>query len=175
MPGSSMPPTTAPPTGTCGGCAVDVVELDFVMLPPNSTVPVATGLPASTIGTVFIYQDSLFDLNLTALNGTFAAGICTRTQQLQNLGPNNTLVGAGYCHYTYTVSDGMSAVTFNAVGEVFDVLGGTLAITGGTGALQGVYGEVELVPFYALAQQTDFFTEAALYAGSATLSVPVTG
>jgi hypothetical protein len=142
------------------------------MLPPNATVPVAPGAPDSTIGTIFIYNDALFDLNLTALPGTFIAGFCQRTQLTQNVGSDNTLVGGGYCFFTMTVSDGITSVTFNAVGEVFDVLGGTLSITGGTGDLSGVYGEVELVPVYQTQDQVDFFTEATLYVGTATLFVP---
>jgi len=168
-------PSPGPGSGGGGGCCdVNVVELDFVMVPPNATVPVSTGLPASTIGTVFIYQDSLFDTDLVPLEGTFVAGLCTRTQLFQNIAPGNDLVGAGYCQFTFTVSDGMSSVTFNAVGELFDVLGGTLAVTGGTGALQGVYGEVEIVPFYQVPTQTDLFTEAAVYVASATLIDPLT-
>lgn len=143
------------------------------MLRPNATIPVAPNTEASLVGTVFIYLDSLFDFNLTVLEGNFVSGYCHRTLQLQQLGPNNTLVGQGYCHYTFTVTDGTNAVTFNGAGEVFDISGGTLAITGGTGALQGVFGEVEIVPFYEVNTQSDYFLEAALYVGRATLNVPV--
>lgn len=169
-PGGNCPPNN---NNTGCGCRIDQVELDFVMLPPNATVPVAPNLPASTIGTVFIYNDALFDLNLTALPGTFIAGLCHRTQLTQNAGGDNTLVGGGYCHFTFTVSDGTTSVTFNAAGEVFDVLGGTLALTGGTGELTGTYGEVEIVPVYETEAQIDFFTQASLYVGSASLFVPL--
>ena len=185
-PGSGMSPSPgsgmmnpAPGNGGCGGCTgVDVADIDFVMLPPTTVIPTAVApielrQAQDGIGAVYIFQDSLFDLNLTALNGTFVAGLCTRTQQLQVIGNNNTLVGAGYCQFTFTVSDGLSAVTFNAQGEIFDVLGGTLAINGGTGALRGAYGELELVPFYAETAQTDVFIEAALYVGAGQLIVPV--
>ena len=156
-----------------GGSLTPNSTLDFVMLSPDATVPVSVGVPDTTIGTVFIYNDALFDLNLTALPGTFVAGLCTRTQLTQNVGGDNTLVGGGYCHFTFTVSDGVTSVSFNAAGEVFDVLGGTLSVAGGTGELVGVYGEVELVPVYQETNQIDFFTEASVYVGTASLFVPL--
>ena len=168
--GSPAGPPAGP--GTCG-CDYDEVTLEFVMLSPNATVPVSVGVPDTTIGSVFIYNDALFDLNLTALPGTFVAGLCTRTQLTQNVGEDNTLVGGGYCHFTFTVSDGVTSVSFNAAGEVFDVLGGTLSVAGGTGELVGVYGEVELVPVYQETNQIDFFTEASVYVGTASLFVPL--
>ena len=149
------------------------VELEFVQLPPNATVPIATNVSSNTIGTVFVYNDVLLDYNLTVINGTFVTGVCTRTQTVLNLGGNNSVVGAGYCHYTYTISDGNRVVTFNAVGEVLDIFGGTLAITGGTGVLQGAYGEVQIVPTYTTDPPVniDLFVDAVAYVGVATLFV----
>jgi hypothetical protein len=157
---------------TCG-CEIDQVELDFTMLPFNISVPVSSSSENSAVGTVFVFGEPLFDLNLTILDGTFVGGLCHKTQLTQPAGSSTTLVGGGYCFFTFTVSDGTTSVTFNAVGEVFDVLGGTLAITGGTGELTGVYGEVELTPVYETEDLVDFFTEASVYVGAASLFVPL--
>jgi hypothetical protein len=168
-----MAPAPAPTgDGTCG-CEVDSVKLDFTMLPYNVSVPISPNAAESEIGTVFIFNDPLFDLNLTVLDGTFVGGLCTKTQATQNAGASTTIVGGGYCFFTYTVSNGNTSVTFNAAGEVFDVLGGTLSIEGGTGELSGSYGEVELTPVYQQESQTDFFLEASLYVGGASLFVPL--
>jgi hypothetical protein len=168
-----MGPTPAPAgDGTCG-CEIDSVKLDFTMLPYNISVPISPNAAESEIGTVFIFNDPIFDLNLTVLDGTFVGGLCTKTQVTQNAGASTTIVGGGYCFFTYTVSNGNTSVTFNAAGEVFDVLGGTLSIEGGTGELSGSYGEVELTPVYQEESQTDFFLEASLYVGGASLFVPL--
>ena len=175
--GGGVAPSVAPPGGppTPGGCGceVDEIELDFTMLPYNMSVGVAAGADVSSVGTVFIYNDPLYDTNLTILDGTFVGGLCHKTQLTQPIGSDTTLVGSGYCFFTFTVSDGNASVTFNAAGEVFDVLGGTLAITGGTGALTGAYGEVELTPVYESETLVDFFSEASLYIGAASLFVPL--
>ena len=170
--GGPSPSAPSAPTspGECG-CEVDEIELDFSMLPYNLTVGVSPGASTSSVGTVFIFNDVLFDLNLTVLPGTFVGGLCHKTQLTQPAG--SLLVGSGYCFFTFTVSDSNSSVTFNAAGEVFDNLGGTLAITGGTGALTGAYGEVELTPVYQTEDLVDFFTEASLYIGAASLFVPL--
>jgi hypothetical protein len=192
-----FPPAASPTGGSCGsdddspcnggnggnngggggnstcGCEIDKVELDFTMLPFNISVPVSSSSENSAVGTVFVFGDPLFDLNLTILDGTFVGGLCHKTQLTQPAGSSTTLVGGGYCFFTFTVSDGTTSVTFNAVGEVFDVLGGTLAITGGTGELTGVYGEVELTPVYETEDLVDFFTEASVYVGAASLFVPL--
>ena len=149
------------------------VELEFVQLPPNATIPIGTGEAPTQIGTVFIFNDVLLDYNLTLLNGTFVTGVCTRTVSVTGIGNNSSLVGAGYCHFTYTITNDASTVTFNAVGEVVDIFGGTLAITGGTGELAGASGEVQIVPTYAQDPPTsiDFFVDAVAYVGLATLFV----
>lgn len=149
------------------------VELEFVQLPPNATIPIGTGEAPTQIGTVFIFNDVLLDYNLTVLNGTFVTGVCTRTVAVTGIGINSSLVGAGYCHFTYTITNDASTVTFNAVGEVIDIFGGTLAITGGTGELAGASGEVQIVPTYAEDPPTsiDFFVDAVAYVGLATLFV----
>lgn len=156
---------------------VVTVEFQFVQLPPNATIPIFVDAPPSEVGTVFISNDPLLNVNLTVINSTFVTGVCTRTQAIVDLGNNNSLVGSGYCQFTYTITSMNSAtttaVTFNAVGEVVDIFGGTLAITGGTGELAGAYGELQIVPTYQ--QDTpvnaDFFVDAVAYVGLATLFV----
>jgi hypothetical protein len=169
----NMAPATSPTSDGACGCEIQEIELDFTMLPYNISVGVTSGASTSEVGTVFIFNDPLYDLNLTILDGTFVGGLCHKTQLTQPVGSASTLVGGGYCFFTFTVSDGDSSVTFNAAGEVFDVLGGTLAVTGGTGALAGAYGEVEITPVYETNSLVDYFSEASLYIGAASLFVPL--
>ena len=170
--GGGNSPSTSP-TGECG-CEVDEIELDFLMFPYNTSVPVSSGSSLSTIGTVFIFSDVLLDVNTTQpLPGTFVGGLCHKTKLATGAGTDLTDVGGGYCFFTFTVSSGDATVTFTAQGEIFDVLGGTLAITGGTGELTGTYGEVELTPIYEEETDVDIFAEASLYIGAASLYVPL--
>ena len=150
------------------------LELQLIMLPPNATITVAPGAASTQIGTMFIYNDALLDLNATVLNGAFVTGYCHRIQALVGTTTTNLQEGTGYCHFTWTITDSAGiVVTFNAAGEVADRIGGTLAVTGGTGALQGVGGEVEILPaFNSVTTEFDFFIQAQFYVAVATLLIP---
>jgi hypothetical protein len=161
-------------TGGGGGGNGTVLELQLIMLPPNATIPVASGSATTQIGTTFIYNDALLDLNATVLNGAFVTGYCHRIQALVGTTTADLQEGTGYCHFTWTITDSAGiVVTFNGAGEVVDRIGGTLAITGGTGALQGVGGEVEILPaFNSVSTEFDFFLQAQFYVAVATLVIP---
>lgn len=164
----TMPPAVG--TGNCG-CDPTPLAVQFVMLRANNTVTIAPGVDLATVGSTFVYLDELFDFNVTVIPGNFVSGYCHRLLPLVLVTGGSGVAGQGYCHFTFTITDGTNSVTFNAAGEVFDVAGGILTITGGTGALQGVYGQAEIVPFFEN-NGADFFLEPTLYTVSATLLVP---
>ncbi len=170
-------PNTNSTGNSTGNGTGTVLELQFVQLPPNVTVLIASGASDTAIGTTYIYNDYLLTINATILKGAFVVGYCRRLQEL--VGTTNTTLqeGTGYCHFTHTITDANgNEVTFNAAGEVLDRVGGTLAVTGGTGALQGVGGEVQLAPaFQDPNTEFDFFVQVQFYVGVATLLLPTSG
>ncbi|KAI2506708.1 hypothetical protein MHU86_7709 [Fragilaria crotonensis] len=87
------PPTPAPQVGN--------IDLDFTMLPYNVSVVAPSATRASSIGSTFIFNDPLYDLNLTVLDGTLVGGLCHKTQLSQPVGSTSTLVGGGYCFFTF--------------------------------------------------------------------------
>ncbi len=154
-------------------------EVKFFQLPASATVYTNSTSPdPQALGTVFIYNDVLYDQNtLTQINNTFVSGLCTRTQQRQDLGNGQFIVGAGYCSFTYTLVDSNNnTATFNTAGEVFDQFGGVLGVQGGTAALVGVYGQIQLSPVTVTNTSTtpydgDFFTGATGYEVNVTLEL----
>lgn len=117
-------------------------------------------------GTVYIYSDPLADQAIEQLDGSFVSGHCVRTQMRITQG-TDFVAGGGYCHFTYTIFDGVQSVTFTADGEVFDFFGGKLAVSGGTGYLTGVAGFISLSP--VLVEQGGEFTpsDADFFSGPA--------
>jgi hypothetical protein len=136
---------------------------------------------AQNLGTVYIYNDALFEDRSSSaaaeLEGSFATGHCVRTQMRESMGDGSFVSGGGYCHFTYTLFDGRTSYTFNAVGEVFDSFGGKLVITGGTESLVGVTGDVVLEPLQVsedgsrLPSSEDVFLEADVYQSTASLYI----
>ena len=108
-------------------------------------------------GTVYIYSDPLADQAIEVLESSFVSGHCVRTQMRINQG-TDFIAGGGYCHFTYTLFDGVDSVTFTAEGEVFDFFGGKLAVSGGTGYFTGVAGFLTLSP--VLVEQGGAFTSS---------------
>jgi hypothetical protein len=106
-------------------------------------------------GTVYIYSDPLADQATEILDSSFVSGHCVRTQMRINQG-TDFIAGGGYCHFAYTVFDGVQSATFTVEGEVFDSFGGKLAVSGGTGYFTGVEGFISLSP--VLLQQGGEFT-----------------
>jgi hypothetical protein len=131
------------------------------------------------LGTTFIYNDPI--LNQTTRNiidGSFATGHCLRTQKREALDDGSS-AGGGYCHFTYTFSDGGNVVaSINSAGEVFDSFGGTIAITGGTGSYIGARGELTVLPVEVNADlefihsDDDFFTGATGYTVAGEMIIP---
>jgi hypothetical protein len=109
------------------------------------------------LGTVYIYSDPLADQAIETLESSFVAGHCVRTQ-MRIMQGTTFIAGGGYCHFTYTLFDGVQSVTFTAEGEVFDFFGGKLAVSGGTGYFTGVAGFIKLTP--VLVGQGGEFTES---------------
>jgi hypothetical protein len=91
-------------------------------------------------GTVYIYSDPLADQAIEVLESSFVSGHCVRTQMRINQG-TDFIAGGGYCHFTYTLFDGVDSVTFTAEGEVFDFFGGGLhhTVSGARGARRSIY------------------------------------
>ncbi len=175
-------PTISPTityTPTMAPMLSNQMEVKFFQLPASNTVFVNSTSPdPQGLGTVFIYNDLLYDQNtLTQIDNSFVSGLCTRIQQRQDLGNGQFIVGAGHCTFTYTLVDANnSTATFNAAGEVFDQFGGVLAVQGGTAAFIGVYGEIQLSPVTVTNSSTtpftgDFFTGPTGYEVNVTLTL----
>jgi len=147
---------------------------EFFHFPYNEAVPVS---PSSTDlkaeGTVYIFDGSVAEImNVTEVPGTGIAGVCTKIQEVQYVGSQITLLGGGYCHFTYTLSMGITGTidSFSAEGEVFDDLISSLSITGGTGSFALARGDLVIQPGYLdNATGIDFFTDAHLYFVNGTI------
>jgi hypothetical protein len=147
---------------------------EFFHFPYNEAVPVS---PSSTDlkaeGTVYIFDGSVAEImNVTEVPGTGITGVCTKIQEVQYVGSQITLLGGGYCHFTYTLSMGITGAidSFSAEGEVFDDLISSLSITGGTGSFALARGDLVIQPGYLdNATGIDFFTDAHLYFVNGTI------
>ena len=132
-------------------CKASFVGLDVLQNVNLQTVFVDnTDQNAEDLGTVYIFNDNLFNLtsddDIQEIGDWFATGTCTRTQNLVTMG-----VGGGTCNFVYTLTDDDGNVaTFTANGEVFDFDGGILSITGGARGFQGVVGQVQITPYVGM-------------------------
>eukprot|EP00542_Grammatophora_oceanica_P020510 CAMPEP_0194040588 /NCGR_PEP_ID=MMETSP0009_2-20130614/12553_1 /TAXON_ID=210454 /ORGANISM="Grammatophora oceanica, Strain CCMP 410" /LENGTH=335 /DNA_ID=CAMNT_0038683773 /DNA_START=68 /DNA_END=1075 /DNA_ORIENTATION=- len=184
--GGPYAPYASPSGGKGGGgngnCPCPKVEfvLPFIQLTANATILVSTGSSQFDLGTVYLFNDFLFNATddstvLTALLGTFVTGTCTRVQQAEDRGAGEFLAAVGACHFTYTITlDDGGEVAFTASGELADEVGGTLSITGGTGGLIGAEGEVNIVPVYetgAAFPELDIFADVLYYVAEAVIFV----
>jgi hypothetical protein len=148
-------PTNPPSDDAIGGSACfvpleeDLALFQFPAIQTSASsraVVIDYSIPnEQDFGTVYVYNDPLANQALETLEDSFVSGHCVRTQMRDNQG-DDFIVGGGYCHFTYTLFDGVQPVTFAAEGEVLDFFGGKLAVSGGTGYFTGVAGFISLSP-----------------------------